>query len=496
MPTRVGVGAGRAQLEAFTHNELRKIRQLWLKEHNNSAKGGYANMAPCRPEVVWCLGLKRRADLHEQDQTMSIAEKRRKACAAIIGGFLAAVIASPLDAAEARSGAEVRPGAGIDITISGFARFLAGYGDLQTRFGSGSSFGTKYSGFDFRNDTEVHIIAQGRHDRTGIEYGGTIEFEADTNRADNTDETWIFARGAFGELRFGDTDSAASTMRIGGYTVAVGTGGIDGTLVDLPAAVNVDFLFFEPSVVAAVGDLGGSSGSSQDISAIITQTSASEDTTKIVYFSPNFSGFQLGLSYAPDSATNGDALATIDDSVGVSGFFTPPAERYDDIITSGLSYTGSINNLNMTASVVGIIDPHDVKDRWGVYSGAAIYIGNFSFGAGYGVKNQQFDFQPFPDFFVSGQNKSDFFNLGAAYSQDNLSFSISYAYIDTDIVREATFSPNRQSTSQNVVFGVEYAFLPGLVLSSELGYFHFNSRADDDFDDQGLVGVTRLGLAF
>ena len=36
-------------------------------------------------------------------------------------------------------------------------------------------------GLDFRNDTEVHVLARGKREETGLEYGATIEFEADTN---------------------------------------------------------------------------------------------------------------------------------------------------------------------------------------------------------------------------------------------------------------------------------------------------------------------------
>ena len=50
------------------------------------------------------------------------------------------------------------------------------------------------------------VILRGKHDATGIVYGGTVEFEADTNRTDNTDASLNFLRGGFGELRFGDED--------------------------------------------------------------------------------------------------------------------------------------------------------------------------------------------------------------------------------------------------------------------------------------------------
>ena len=61
-----------------------------------------------------------------------------------------------------------------------------------------------------------------------MEYGGTIEFEADTNRTDNTDETWMFLSSGWGEVRLGDEDGVADNSLVGAQVIAAGTGGIDG----------------------------------------------------------------------------------------------------------------------------------------------------------------------------------------------------------------------------------------------------------------------------
>ena len=45
----------------------------------------------------------------------------------------------------------------------------------------------------------------------------------------NTDETWIFLRGGWGELRMGDEDGVVDNSVVGGQTIAAGTGGIDGS---------------------------------------------------------------------------------------------------------------------------------------------------------------------------------------------------------------------------------------------------------------------------
>src|SRR3712207_882984 len=98
------------------------------------------------------------------------------------------------------SAAEVRPGGALDITISGFVRFLTAYGEiedkpnlgtfLQEEFPTtrGPGAGARPSNFDFLNDTEIHVILRGKDDATGIEYGGTIEFEADTSDEENTED--------------------------------------------------------------------------------------------------------------------------------------------------------------------------------------------------------------------------------------------------------------------------------------------------------------------
>ena len=66
----------------------------------------------------------------------------------------------------------------------------------------------------------------------GLDYGATIEFEADTDETVNSEETWLFVRGGWGEVRLGDVDGVAEESAVGAQEVAAGTGGIDGDVVD------------------------------------------------------------------------------------------------------------------------------------------------------------------------------------------------------------------------------------------------------------------------
>lgn len=358
--------------------------------------------------------------------------------------------------------AEVLPGGQLNITISGFARFLAAYGDLSDKIEP--RFESKPS-FDFRNEYEVHTILSGQDERTGLEYGGTLEFEADTNREENTDETWIFVRGGFGEMRFGDTDSAANNMKIGAYTIAVGTGGIDGTVVDANAPVLVDF------------------------------SRNREDATKIIYYSPSFSGFQLGISYLPDSS-EGDQLAVAPDTS------QDPALNLDDVVTAGLAYTSVLGDVGIRASIVGVTAPSEFDETFGVYTGAAIDISGFSIAGGVGMRRTATKLKRTPA--VPNPNDEDdfhrnFYNIGAAYQFDRYAVSVNYGRAISD-------RGHANSTRvEDLVFGAEVALMPGLVLSTEVAKFRLGGtdtaqRPDPDLAAEGTrrawVGVTRLALSF
>ena len=125
--------------------------------------------------------------------------------------------------------AEVKAGGYPDLTITGFLRAEAFGGEQDDREARRHAVGRS---LDFRNDTEVHVLARAKSEETGLEYGATIEFEADTNSTANTDETWMFLRGGWGELRMGDEDGVVDNSVVGGQTIAAGTGGIDGSDAD------------------------------------------------------------------------------------------------------------------------------------------------------------------------------------------------------------------------------------------------------------------------
>jgi hypothetical protein len=72
--------------------------------------------------------------------------------------------------------AEILAGGPLELTVSGFVGTLAHGGALDNQ----RQDPDLSTDLDFSTDTEVHVLARGEDEETGIEYGGTVEFEADT----------------------------------------------------------------------------------------------------------------------------------------------------------------------------------------------------------------------------------------------------------------------------------------------------------------------------
>lgn len=339
--------------------------------------------------------------------------------------------------------AEVRAGGVPEITISGFVGFLAHGGALDNQ----SEDPDLSTGLDFSNDTEVHVLLRAEDEATGIEYGGTIEFDADTNNEENSEETWLFVSGGWGEVRLGDEDGAVDESALGAFTVAGGTGGIDG---DVVADLAVDAI----------------SPSNTDVA------------TKIRYYTPSFEGFQLGVSYTPNADDFGDSLATTDLDIR-------------DWVEGALTYEGEFDAFDLLASLVGSWGQVENPDSdtfegdgrggvWTYYAGAAVDVLGLSIGGGFGDESV-------------GGLKRRYLNAGVGAELGPVYGSVNYGRV------LRTHNYPGVGEPWNLVFSADTELLPGVVLAGDVAYF------DNDLDpeareltggDSGWVWVTRLDVAF
>ena len=355
----------------------------------------------------------------------------------------------------AAGAAEVKPGGALDVTITGFLRAEAGGGDQDDL----QRDANKANGLDFRNDSEVHVLARGKSEQTGLEYGATVEFEVDTNQTLNTDETWIFLRGGWGELRMGDEDGVVDNSIIGGQTIAAGTGGIDGSTF----------------VVANIAGEG----------VFPTETS---DQTKIRYYTPSFGGFSAGVSYTPTSQVvdgsgfNGDFIANKGGANAMDG---------ENTVEGGLVYDGDLGGVGIKASVVGLYGSlkNDAEvalgddNYWNVTGGAAIDLYGFKLAGSVGTN-------------TLGNLDHRFATAGIGYGFGPVNTSITAAYIFDSNNDFST--ANGYDKPYNIVASADYALAPGLVLAGDVAYFNLDTNGSytGGTGDSGWAAVGRFEVVF
>jgi outer membrane protein OmpU len=354
--------------------------------------------------------------------------------------LLAAGTAAGLMAFAGRApAAEVRPGGSLDIQLGGEAAFLAPFGDLKEKLGE------QNGRYDFATDMSIELDVTAEDEATGLTYGAYVEFAAETDSLENTEEAWLFVEGGWGELRFGDDDGVTENMALGGFTVATASGGTDGDVIDTPA---VNYL---------------------------TNTDVS---TKIVYYSPELAGWQLGLSYSPHGESFGTDIGSTDDG-GI-----------DDFFEAGLAYTGSLGEADLLLSLVGAYgrfndEDDDIDDQvWGVMGGAVVYLGDLSVGAGLATES-------------IGEVDLTWYNVGVAYEVEPVTVSANFGHC---FACEQPAALDRDLDTHNLVLGVELAIAPGLATSLEVSFFE-ESRFDEDDDrfdanDSGILGLGRLAVSF
>jgi hypothetical protein len=179
---------------------------------------------------------------------------------------------------------------------------------------------------DFRNDLELVVFVDGRA-ANGMTYGAVFEFQMDNGAGtagDNSnvsmDEAYGYIKGGWGEFRFGAEDSAASLLAVR----APGAGALGGDAV------------WDEFVVQS--GLASSSGP-----YLTSGINDGNDATKIIYLSPQFAGFDVGISFAPNG-NEGERTDTSNSAIQQRDRTTLENE-----ISAALRYRGTFGGVGLQA---------------------------------------------------------------------------------------------------------------------------------------------------
>ena len=160
------------------------------------------------------------------------------------------------------------------LTVGGDTEQLFGVGENDTAFDAANP----RIGWDQISDTEVHFNGAVTLDN-GIKIKTRVELEGNTG-GDSIDENWMRVSGSFGEVRLGSGDGAGQAMTTG-YMGTYGTNVGQSTGFDTQEWVQ------KPAAVTGVSS--------------VHRVDLTSDGEMIGYFTPRFSGFQVGASYHPSA---------------------------------------------------------------------------------------------------------------------------------------------------------------------------------------------------
>jgi predicted porin len=361
--------------------------------------------------------------------------------AAMIGGGLAIGFAP--HAAEAADG--------IKLEVGGY--FRSAYQVVFDDDSEGEA-GNERNTDGFFQDAEVHFTGSTVLDN-GLEVGARIELEGETED-DQIDEAWVYFSGGFGEFRIGSLDDALGNLCV------FAPGGTANFSAYSPNQWGANTLTSN-SICFGVDDVG--------------------DSQKIVYFSPVFAGFQLGVSYVPssDKETHVDGVGphlgmptNVDDTsrhnVSVYGLYNYEAEDWYIQLGAGGSWEGNVEKANG--------GPNREESEF-YQTGILVGIGAFSFGASFNYFNDD-------DLFTATLENGDVvadrwvLGVGATYAMDAWIFGIGYSINEADIENQG--GEDSEFSLQRAVLTANYTIGPGIDLDAEIGYT-WQDVSGPDFDE-------------
>ncbi|MHA1528168.1 MAG: porin [Alphaproteobacteria bacterium] len=282
---------------------------------------------------------------------------------------MAGAIAMPASAAE------------WDVRVGGFMEQYVAYAD------SDANFSGDFDGIDSKQDAEIFFLPSITLDN-GLKIGANIQLEALTNSSDQIDEAFMFIKGSFGEVLLGSENSAGYKMTYGAPDVS---------FINLNSGSTTLFIPWS----------GGGAGDDlfrRTLNTTFLENSGNNDAQRFTYFSPRFSGFQVGASYARDG--NQDSNSQLDGDEGLR-----------DIFDIGANYVRSFGDIDLAVSGRwGTADDH-VGSNATVWSGGLnLGFGGFTVGGSYAEQNKN------EHVFRDGKA----YDLGVSYETGPWGFSFTY----------------------------------------------------------------------
>lgn len=374
--------------------------------------------------------------------------------------------------------------AGLTVRLGGYFDFRAGLvnDDADRNALLSSTTNRRYGRqrVDFQSDMELNVFVDGKASN-GLQYGLVMEFQIDNvgaggpGTALDTDEFYGYvSHPTFGTLRFGDEDSAASLLQV---------------RAPLIRGADTDNYWDEFTL------RGGNNDASP---SLFTAINDGNDSSKIIYLSPQFFGFDFGLSYAPNSG-EGERFS-LGTQVSPQASTASTAAQRDrtglrNEISAGVRYRGTFGGVGLAASFVAMqadsqrrYTGANVANRVTAYSGG-LQVSAFGFSVG-----GEYTWGDYSGVSVGraaltrGRDQSTQWVVGATYSIPGTPLQLGGFYGEANQDNGPGVGDHRQRLWSA---GLNYALAPGM--TTYLTYTHLRASNDPTIADPNLAqpGVQR-----
>ena len=320
----------------------------------------------------------------------------------------------------------------LEVTVGGFAAFQAAAFDNDVATSTDR---------DFQSEAEIYVNADATADN-GLQYGAHIALNSSTSDTTNAYETGVYLAGGWGRVEAGDMLGASELVV---FAPTVGIGQINGSYDDYIAAGVSPY---------ALNDRGDHTFTAMD----------SGRSTKVTYFTPKYMGFQGGVSYAPETTSDGE-------DVKLAGV----ARDAYNVVELGLGYEGEFSGVMVKAGGnYNFADTDATTEDLSAWTlGAQLGYQGFTFGGAYTDNGDSLR--------AANQDNSNW-NLGLTYENGPWGVGVSYIDVSEDFAGGNDYNAT--------VLGGTYMVAPGLSVGADLGFY------DRDNTDDGYVFVTDVTAAF
>jgi len=329
----------------------------------------------------------------------------------------------------------------IKLGLGGYWRGMVQVGDNNSD-AAGADSGLRDHGFG--QESEIYFSGKTTLDN-GITVTAAVQLEGETT-GDQIDNTWITASGAFGTIHYGETWGPSLLMVGGGVGEKNHTG---------------DFASFNPAV--ALNGLG--------INSFIGGAGLNgRPSPKLAYYTPRMSGFQAGISYAPEKGnaySNGAGQADLGGGIG------------NELVDFGVNYVNKVGGASVRIGLVAFTSETEPADAVtaaaanvdGHGLGVQVSMGNIKVGGRYGKLEDRGG---------SGLDRTNW-RIGADYGMGPWSIGATYHVAVQDFV-----GADDKTTYWSI--GANYNVGPGVSL--------FGGIVNYDYEDSSNTAATEGDNSF